>query len=789
MTERNRTTRGAAALAAVLALACGGDASPDLAPDAAGRFELVDRAPAAGDPLWTGAPVRIELSAPIDAASVTARSVVVRGPAGALAATREVEGSSLAIALDEVPELPATVAIELTSGVRSADGRALEPATWSHDLPAWYRPGAASSEPAAAAAVLPHRDGAVFVAWIAGGVARSRRFDGAAWGAEVSAGAATDVDLATRGDQVFLAVAHPEDGVRVRPWDGDGWQQAAPVGDSLGAVAVALEAPGEVLHVAFATGSAIGAARSADAGWSPVGALRQVASAHVDLAPHGSGVAVAYDTAAGPEVASVGAEGWTVLGGPLGDPLGRSASLATGPTGVLHAAWLRAADDGAPATVRSAHLPGDTWEPLPTLRADVAAAVTRPPALAGGADRPLWIAWTETSERGDRLLVAEREGGAWRIGGPALTGHDAVPALAVDVAGAPLAGAASEAGVALAAWNRSPVPPLPHTGIDPGACALPSSPPPSLADTGCYADLAAHELIPGAIPYGVRAELWSDGAAKRRYLVLPEGGEVGYAEIGPWTFPVGAMLVKEFWIERSAGDPRTRTPVETRLLVKRCEEGACLEPWQGYSYRWNEGGTGATLLDGFDATRVDWDVTGADGAPAIHTHVYPSRFECIRCHALPAGRVLGLRAGQLAGAYDYGSAAGDQLGTLAALGVFGPGGANAAAPWPAPRDPAAPLAGRVRAYLHANCAHCHKRDLTGAERSGEAPQLDLRFATPLADTGLCDVLVPGDAGASLLHQRMAARGPNQMPPLSTDRADDAQLAVTAAWIDALAACP
>ncbi len=100
------------------------------------------------------------------------------------------------------------------------------------------------------------------------------------------------------------------------------------------------------------------------------------------------------------------------------------------------------------------------------------------------------------------------------------------------------------------------------------------------------------------------------------------------------------------------------------------------------------------------------------------------------------------------------------------------------------------LDGRVRSYLDANCAYCH--------RPG-APQpvgLDLRASTPLEQTGLLDALpsrgdfgiedgrlvVPGDPDRSLLLQWMDSRGEKQMPNLGSTVVDRRAVKTVTRWI-------
>lgn len=222
--------------------------------------------------------------------------------------------------------------------------------------------------------------------------------------------------------------------------------------------------------------------------------------------------------------------------------------------------------------------------------------------------------------------------------------------------------AQSKATVHVHRFNGSPELPfgLGQLG-DRGACVIPPDTDPdfpeTLSATGCYEDVSAQRVVEAAVPYSINSVLWSDGAYKQRYVLLPEeeGQPVpaDYVSVGALGFPVGTIVIKEFYLKRVVGDPSTRFPVETRFLVKRCEEGTCATPWQGYSYEWNAAGTEGTLLDGLDEYSRSWTVTDA-GAEANHVHLYPSRAQCELCHNEPAGRMLGLQAKQLNKAHDYG---------------------------------------------------------------------------------------------------------------------------------------
>lgn len=104
---------------------------------------------------------------------------------------------------------------------------------------------------------------------------------------------------------------------------------------------------------------------------------------------------------------------------------------------------------------------------------------------------------------------------------------------------------------------------------------------------------------------------------------------------------------------------------------------------------------------------------------------------------------------------------------------------------------------RARAYLHSNCASCHRPGGVGVG------QIDFRFSTNDADMGVCNVtptqdnlgvsgarlLKPGDPASSLLTLRMNRRGTSQMPPIGSNVIDADGVALIEDWIRSMNACP
>jgi len=301
--------------------------------------------------------------------------------------------------------------------------------------------------------------------------------------------------------------------------------------------------------------------------------------------------------------------------------------------------------------------------------------------------------------------------------------------------------------------------------------------PVSLAATGCVNPADPTQPASGLIPYTVNAPFWSDGAAKERWIALPTGQNMAVAGDGDWTPPNGSILVKNFRLGP--------TLVETRLLMHHTDGS-----WAGYSYQWNDAQTDATLVTG-----------GATKTWGTQTWIYPSEAGCLQCHSAAAGRALGLETQQMNRNFTYPATGrtANQVATLNSIGTLTPPITDDPATLPALPDPAgaAALANRARAYLHANCAQCHRP-------GGPTPvNLDFRYTTALSATNSCNVdaqegdagigagakiIAPGSAANSVLVARVNQRGLDQMPPLASNQVDAAGVALLTQWINGLSSC-
>jgi len=304
-------------------------------------------------------------------------------------------------------------------------------------------------------------------------------------------------------------------------------------------------------------------------------------------------------------------------------------------------------------------------------------------------------------------------------------------------------------------------------------------PPALLSQLGVFSNLADLTPSPGVIPYGVSTPLWSDGAKKARWMIVPTDAkqQIDVTADGNFTFPVGTVFVKHFELEQASG-PNHR--LETRFLVHAKDER-----YYGVTYRWRADNSDADLQDPKSFQEKVGD----------QTWHYPSRGECGRCHNSSASYVLGPKTAQFNAPLYYPTSGltANMLSTLQGLGLFKAPLMPASLPqMPSLRDGTAFAQDRARAYLDANCAQCHRPD--GPARGN----WDGRFSTPLDMQGLigadpveaegitgAKVLAPQNPDSSILFERLSALDGTAMPPLAKSILDDSAVSVFKAWLSAM----
>lgn len=333
-----------------------------------------------------------------------------------------------------------------------------------------------------------------------------------------------------------------------------------------------------------------------------------------------------------------------------------------------------------------------------------------------------------------------------------------------------------------------------HTNREP-------EPPALLSQTGAFTNLATLTPSTGFIPYDVNSPFWSDNAAKKRWMAVPNDGtpdtpqeRITFSPNSEWQFPSGTVFVKHFELPIDDTNPAITQRLETRFLVIDRDGGS-----YGVTYRWRADGSDADLLT-THTTRAsqDYTIATAGGGTRSQTWSFPSRLDCTSCHNSNSKHVLGAKTYQLNRdlMYPVTGRTDNQLRTLAHVGLLSGGLFSEAQISDYPRsrglnETDASLEIRARSYLDSNCSHCHRP-------GGVRASFDARFTTSLALQNLIHgmpeaaingpsdrYIRPRDLTHSLIYERANRVGPLQMPPLSKSVVDTAAMQVLAAWINSV----
>lgn len=365
---------------------------------------------------------------------------------------------------------------------------------------------------------------------------------------------------------------------------------------------------------------------------------------------------------------------------------------------------------------------------------------------------------------------------------------------------------------------------------------------PLLSDYGLFNDPIDPRSNPrgNGIPYDLTTPLFSDYASKYRIVFLPPGGKAQWRDHtqGPDAhidFPVGTVISKTFTFSNGEAEDI----VETRLLIKRqAGEGVI---WAGLPYVWQteNGQRVARLAVAGASAEVSWNYLDPDPRVVDETgqrlrysgstdaYAIPQASQCITCHAresLEAGAApIGPKPRGMNRDYDYGGNIGVRnqldywcstglmtgcpadLSTAERLPEWNVAGSSGEAPG-SPTD----VEARTRAYLEANCAHCHtprgvaKSTRLNLDQWIRANDGGAAVVTPRPvnrDYGICKSpvasgrgtgdrlydIVPGDAMASIMHFRVGnADDPAiRMPPISRSVVHAEGHALIEEWIGLL----
>ena len=302
-------------------------------------------------------------------------------------------------------------------------------------------------------------------------------------------------------------------------------------------------------------------------------------------------------------------------------------------------------------------------------------------------------------------------------------------------------------------------------------------------------DIANLEAVNGVVLYELNTPLFSNYAAKKRFVYLPNGPAT-YNENDVFEFPVGSVIIKNFYFNNDIRDPQQgRKIIETRLLIHR-EDG-----WFPASYVWNEEQTDAEFNIVGKSLNLSWTHYGGEEKSIRYS--VPNKNQCKGCHDVDKLLVpIGPKARNLNGMLTYpnGTTA-NQLEQWEKWNLLsGLPDINTVPKVPVWDDPSTgSLNDRARAYIDINCAHCHSID-GPANNSGL--YMDYH-REPSSNTGICKppvaagtgsggrkfAIVPGSPEESILIYRLESLEPEiSMPELSRSVVDEEGLELLRQWI-------
>lgn len=294
------------------------------------------------------------------------------------------------------------------------------------------------------------------------------------------------------------------------------------------------------------------------------------------------------------------------------------------------------------------------------------------------------------------------------------------------------------------------------------------------------------------LPYDLNTQLFSDYAQKLRLVYVPEHSVTEYKQDGVFDFPVGSVLVKNFFYDRDLRNPAAgRTILETRILMHQ-NEG-----WTAETYVWNEEQNEARLKQTGDSKNISW--IDGEGNRRTVNYLIPTKNDCKTCHSKNGRLVpLGPEALNLNKPYMYTDGEENQLVKWRTAGLlrgnFDPESISKMPVWD--DSSTGTPEQRARAYLHVNCSNCHN---PAGSASNTALFLEYREENAL-NLGICKMpisagsgsgglkynIVPGEPEQSILVYRMASTKPAvRMPEIGRTMVHDEAVELIREWIKSL----
>ncbi len=283
-----------------------------------------------------------------------------------------------------------------------------------------------------------------------------------------------------------------------------------------------------------------------------------------------------------------------------------------------------------------------------------------------------------------------------------------------------------------------------------------------LSDYGFFHEpIGSLKPAQNVFPYELNTPLFTDYALKKRFIYVPEGLNINFQKKEVLEFPVGTVLIKNFYYDADQLSEGVSKIIETRLLIHE-ENG-----WKALPYIWNEEQTDAFL-----------EITGGEQVITINgknsfNYAVPNMVQCKGCHELSGAIApIGPTARQLNRILD----GKNQLEMLKEAGFLinlpDISAIDRLAIWNDKNSGS--LENRARAYLEINCGHCHR-----PEGPGKNSGLDLTIfsesdhslgihKSPVAagagSGGHSYDIVPGSPESSIFIFRMESTQPGVMMP-------------------------
>lgn len=253
-----------------------------------------------------------------------------------------------------------------------------------------------------------------------------------------------------------------------------------------------------------------------------------------------------------------------------------------------------------------------------------------------------------------------------------------------------------------------------YTPVSPVQVDLTQVPYPKLSDYHFFeGNMKDQQPSLNVLPFKPASSLFSDYALKKRFVWMPPGTTATYnSDNTVLELPVGAALIKTFYynnVQNVIPVGSTRI-VETRLLIRKATG------WIFANYVWNAEQTEAYYDLAGSTTPITW--IDENGVTKNVNYRIPAGPQCIVCHKKreTIGGVeqqvflpIGIKPQNLNFSYTYGTSTMNQLSRWIQQGYLPgsftlPSAANSVINY---EDTSKPLEARARAYVDANCSHCH----------------------------------------------------------------------------------